>query len=109
MRTLIENSAFSLMIIFVVLSAVLSMYNIYIECVFRLRRKIAYKTYSYYEPLYLYKTNFINVSLIGTVWGASLILFGLFIWDPVVRFYTIALAPIDLVMGIFLYYEVTRK
>ena len=109
MQTLIENSAFSLMIVFLVLASALSIYNITIECIFRLRRKITYKTYSYYEQLYLYNTNYINISLIGIIWGLSLILFGLFIWDRVVRLYTIALLPVDLVMGIFLYYELTRK
>ena len=107
--TPIENSAFPLMIIFMLASLCVTLYNVYYECSFRLRRKISYKSYKYFEPFYLIKPNNFNLIGIGVVIFLSLLLTGLYIWSNVVRLYCIIFIPIDAVMGLFLYYELTRS
>jgi len=105
----IEHSAFALMIFLMIVSTVVVGYNLYYEVVFRLRRKISYKTYTYFKPMYLCKINYINVGAIGFVLLFTLILFAMFIGSNVVRLYCVAFIPIDLVMFLFLYYEISRS
>ena len=105
----IEHSAFALMIFLMIVSTVVVGYNLYYEVVFRLRRKISYKTYTYFKPMYLCKINYINVGAIGFVLLFTLILFAMFIGSNVVRLYCVAFIPIDLIMFLFLYYEISRS
>ena len=107
--TQIENSALPMMVIFFLASIAVSGYNIYVECAFRLRRKIAYKNYKYFEQFYLIKQNSYNLIAIGFILLFSLLIIGLYSWSNVVGIYCIAIIPIDLMMGVFLYYELTRK
>ena len=104
----IEHSAFSLMIFLMIISIGVIGYNLYYEVVFRLRRKISYKTYTYFKPMYICKTNYINIGAIAFVLLFTLLLFALFIGSNVVRIYCLAFIPIDLVMFLFLYYEISR-
>ena len=92
----IEHSAFALMIFLMLVSTLVVGYNLYYEVVFRLRRKISYKTYTYFKPMYLCKINYINVGAIGFVLLFTLILFAMFIGSNVVRLYCVAFIPIDL-------------
>ena len=105
----IEHSAFALMIFLMIVSTVVVGYNLYYEVVFRLRRKISYKTYTYFKPMYLCKINYINVGAIGFVLLFTLILFAMFIGSNVVILYCVAFIPIDLIMFLFLYYEISRS
>ena len=105
----IEHSAFALMIFLMLVSTLVVGYNLYYEVVFRLRRKISYKTYTYFKPMYLCKINYINVGAIGFVLLFTLILFAMFIGSNVVRLYCVAFIPIDLIMFLFLYYEISRS
>ena len=57
----IESNAFGLMIFLILVSAVVVGYNLYYEAVFRLRRKISYKSYTYFKPMYLCKMNYVNI------------------------------------------------
>ena len=105
----IENSAFYIMVFLLLVTAIVVVYNLYYEVVFRLRRKIAFKSYAYFKPMYLCKTNYYNIAAIGFILLFSLLLFAMFIGSNVVRIYCIALIPIDATMLLFLYYELTRS
>ena len=106
--TSIENSAFPMMIIYLIASTIVIGYNAYIEIVFRLRRKISYKNYKFFEPFYLLKFNIYNIVAMGVVAFLSIILFALYIWSNVVRIYCIVFIPMILAMSLFIYYEFSR-
>ena len=106
--TSIENSALPMMIIYLIASTIVIGYNAYIEIVFRLRRKISYKNYKFFEPFYLLKLNIYNIVAMGVVAFLSIILFALYIWSNVVRIYCIVFIPMILSMSLFIYYEFSR-
>ena len=106
--TSIENSAFPMMIIYLIASTIVIGYNAYVEIVFRLRRKISYKNYKFFEPFYLLKMNIYNIVAMGVVAFLSIILFALYIWSNVVRIYCIVFIPMILAMSLFIYYEFSR-
>jgi len=97
-----------MMIIYLIASTIVIGYNAYIEIVFRLRRKISYKNYKFFEPFYLLKLNIYNIVAMGVVAFLSIILFALYIWSNVVRIYCIVFIPMILSMSLFIYYEFSR-
>ena len=104
----IENSAYTLMIFFMLTATAVISYNVYFEVSFRLRRFINYKTFKYFEPMFYLKVNYYNIFVLGFVFVFSLVLTGLFIFSRVVRIYCLAFIPVDILVGLFAYYELTR-
>lgn len=104
----IESSAFVMMILYLVISIAVILYNVYLECAFRYRRLISFKTYKYFQTFYMQKISYLNIGLISFDIFLSILFFALFIGSNVVRLYTIVFIPVDLIMGLFLYYELTR-
>ena len=104
----IESNAFTLIIFFMIVSIGVIGYNLYVEITFRLRRFINYKSYTYFEPYFKNQINYYNVGAISFVIVLSLVLTGLFVISNVVRIYCLTFIPIDLVMGLMLYYELSR-
>ena len=105
----IENSAYTLMIFFMLTATAVMGYNVYIELAFRFRRFISYKTYKFFEPMFYLKTNYYNIGALSFVVLFSILLTGLFIGSNVVRIYCLAFIPIDIIVGLFIYYELTRS
>lgn len=108
MLTIIESKAFELAIVFTIFATLVAIYNIAFELLFRQRRKISYKTYSFFRKMFMLNINAYNIVAISLVLIMSIILFGLFIASPVVRFYLFAIIPVDFMMGVFLYFDLTR-
>jgi len=59
--------------------------------------------------MFTQNVNYYNIAAISVILGLSIILFGLYIGSAVTRLYTITFIPIDAAMGLFIYYELTRK
>lgn len=108
-ETAAESSSFIMMMIYLSIFFVVTTYNVYIEIAFRARRRISYKSFKYYERMYMLEPNYYNIGFLGFVIILSLIFFAVFIGSGVTRLFCITFIPTDLVMGLFIYYELTRS
>ena len=108
METRAEAASFVIMMIFLSIFAVVTAYNVYVEIAFRARRRISYKTFKYFERMYIMEPNYYNIGFLGFVIVLSLICFGILIGSGVTRLFCISFIPTDIVMGVFIYYELTR-
>ena len=108
METRAEAASFVIMMIFLSIFAVVTAYNVYVEIAFRVRRRISYKTFKYFERMYIMEPNYYNIGFLGFVIVLSLICFGILIGSGVTRLFCISFIPTDIVMGVFIYYELTR-
>lgn len=91
-----------------IFSTLVIVYNLLFETTFRQRRRISYKNYTFFRKMYLVSLNAINISMLSVALLMSVVVFGLFVASNVVRYYLIALIPIDFSLGAFIYLEVTR-
>ena len=108
-ETRAESSSFIMMMIFLSIFTVVTVYNVYVEIAFRARRRISYKTFKYFERMYMLEPNYYNIGFLGFVIVLSLIFFAVFIGSGVTRLFCITFIPTDLIMGLFMYYELTRS
>ena len=80
-----ESSSFIIMMIYLSIFFAVTAHNVYVEVMFRARHRITYKSYKYFERMYLMDVNYYNIGFLGFVIVLSLIFFAVLVGSEVTR------------------------